>query len=203
MEKICTHCGKVVSRKVHPNTKQPFCNSICYGLWQKGKNFSAQGKPVRERKRCSVDGCESDHFGKGYCRAHYIKIIYSPPKTPTSKTTSKPYKCLQCGKEFLAKHKSPKYCSMKCSGLHRRNPYILKKGYKKILIPTHPRSDKKGYVFEHIVVAEAMLGRALYEKEEVHHKDKNRQNNDKSNLIVCADHKEHMRYHFINSYSKE
>jgi hypothetical protein len=86
---------------------------------------------------------------------------------------------------------------MTCSGLHRRKPFIVKKGYRKVLLPTHPRADAKGYVFEHIIVAEAMIGRPLKRTEEVHHKDFNRQNNEQSNLVVCRNHAEHMRYHAL------
>lgn len=82
-------------------------------------------------------------------------------------------------------------------GLHKRKPFIIKKGYKKLLLPTHPRADAKGYVFEHIIIAEAKIGRPLKGREEVHHKDFNRQNNSPENLVVCRNHAEHMKYHAL------
>lgn len=195
MNRTCTHCQKQITRKVHPRTVNPFCGSSCYGAWQIGKDFQAQGKPKRERKRCNVSGCSNDHFGKGFCRTHYLSVHYSPPKQPTKYTRKSPVACANCGKQFIARHKSPKYCSMKCSSSHQKKPFILKKGYRKLLIPSHPRSDGKGYVFEHIVVAEAAIGRSLFPGEEVHHIDHNKQNNDPSNLLVCANHEEHMKFH--------
>ncbi|WP_370318055.1 HNH endonuclease [Pusillimonas sp. NJUB218] len=92
---------------------------------------------------------------------------------------------------------------MACSGSHRKKPFIIKKGYKKILLPTHPRADAKGYVFEHIIVAEAKIGRPIRDPEEVHHKDFNKLNNSPDNLVVCADHAQHMAYHALPLCSKE
>ena len=65
------------------------------------------------------------------------------------------------------------------------------KGYVMIRQPNHPRARKNGYVLEHILVAEKMLGRPLTATEEVHHKDLNRANNEPSNLKIYANHLEH------------
>jgi hypothetical protein len=198
--KTCHQCGTAITRKVHPRTARPFCGSACYGLWQRGKRFSEQGKPARPSRQCSL--CEAPHFGKGFCRKHYLAVSYTKPAAPT-KTTKKKNNCAQCGKGFIAYQANPKFCSVPCSAAFRKKPFILKKGYKKVLLPMHPRADGKGYVFEHIVIVEATIGRPLRPREEIHHKDFNRQNNSPRNLIVCADHAEHMRYHALPSHRKE
>jgi len=46
----------------------------------------------------------------------------------------------------------------------------------------HPRSGKSGYVFEHIVVAEAMLGPHLVLGESVHHRNGVKHDNRPENL---------------------
>ena len=64
---------------------------------------------------------------------------------------------------------------------------LFNNGYVMIYKPEHPRSRNgnfSGYVYEHIVVAETILGRSLYEGEEVHHLDEQRHNNHPSNLLV-------------------
>lgn len=61
-------------------------------------------------------------------------------------------------------------------------------GYLLVHQPEHPRADKsgayKGYVYEHIVVAETKIGRFLRKAEQVHHLDFNRVNNCPENLLV-------------------
>lgn len=71
-------------------------------------------------------------------------------------------------------------------------------GYVVIYKPNHPNamsSDNwKGYVYEHIVMAEEDLGRLLRKDEEVHHLDLDRSNNRPSNLIVLSK-KAHRKLH--------
>lgn len=68
-------------------------------------------------------------------------------------------------------------------------------GYVHVKVVSHPRQDVRGYVPEHILVAEESVGRHLNDGEYVHHRDGNRQNNDPSNLEVMYSHKEHMDEH--------
>lgn len=68
------------------------------------------------------------------------------------------------------------------------NRYQDTNGYILIYMPTHPRSFSsgsfKGYLYEHILVAEELMGRPLISGEVVHHLDKNRTNNSPENLLV-------------------
>lgn len=72
--------------------------------------------------------------------------------------------------------------------------YITSKGYIKIYEPDHPRADSHGHVFEHISVMTKYLGRDLKEGEEIHHIDKNKQNNSIENLMLFKSHSEHMKF---------
>lgn len=60
------------------------------------------------------------------------------------------------------------------------------RGYILIRQPEHPRADVRGYVYEHILIAEATLGRPLLPHEEVHHDDERKSNNNPRNLIVAS-----------------
>jgi len=57
-----------------------------------------------------------------------------------------------------------------------------KAGYVMLRIPGHPRSSGGGYVFEHIVVMEEMLGRFLSRDESVHHRNGLKDDNRRENL---------------------
>jgi hypothetical protein len=118
--------------------------------------------------------------------------------------------CLNCGKEFYApqwvlrdtERRSGTYCSRACKhqmqGMflsHQRGPDLIEHsaGYLLAWAPEHPRAQR-GRVFQHILVAEQILGRYLESGEQVHHRDRNPQNNDPSNLEVLLA-GEHTRRH--------
>lgn len=76
-------------------------------------------------------------------------------------------------------------------------------GYRLIYLPAHPKAMNNanwvGYVYEHTVVAESILGREIKDNEVVHHLDGNRKNNRYPNLLVLEK-SQHGKLHvWINS----
>lgn len=57
-----------------------------------------------------------------------------------------------------------------------------KAGYLMVRMPEHPRARTHGYVFEHILVMEEVLGRPLFPDETVHHKNGVKDDNRPENL---------------------
>lgn len=74
--------------------------------------------------------------------------------------------------------------------------------YVMVKVPDHPHATKDGYVRQHRLVMEKVLGRYLLPTEEVHHKDGDPTNNDPSNLLVFASHADHLRYEWRERWSK-
>lgn len=72
---------------------------------------------------------------------------------------------------------------------------VTSQGYVEIAVESHPRRSYRGYVFEHILVAEKALGHYLPNGSSVHHIDKNKQNNANSNLVICQDEAYHQLLH--------
>jgi hypothetical protein len=72
--------------------------------------------------------------------------------------------------------------------------FIHKTGYVKIHSPDHPRAVG-GYVFEHVLVMEKVLGRPILSTEAIHHIDEVRHNNDPGNLMLFAKIVMHTRFH--------
>ena len=83
------------------------------------------------------------------------------------------------------------------NGNWRGGRVVTADGYVMIRVgKTHHLADCRGYAYEHRMVAECNLGRDLLPGEEVHHRDEDaRDNNDWSNLIVCASKLEHLQKH--------
>ena len=89
------------------------------------------------------------------------------------------------------------------AGRYKNKQVTFKTGYKLIEVSGHPRAFDGCKMFEHIVVAEKMLGRYLLPGEYVHHIDLNKLNNDESNLVVLT-RREHASHHRqINSLLTE
>ena len=74
-------------------------------------------------------------------------------------------------------------------GRMRNGDYIL------LFMPDHHRAGKKGYVPEHIVIAEKALGRHLPEQAEIHHANTIKWDNRNENLVICESHSYHKLLH--------
>jgi hypothetical protein len=86
---------------------------------------------------------------------------------------------------------------MKITGRHKRKI----DGYISVVCHEHPRSNKKGRIFEHILVAEKKLERFLLPKEVVHHINGIRSDNAPENIYVCSNDAEHKLIHLaIRAY---
>ena len=75
--------------------------------------------------------------------------------------------------------------------------YFISKmaGYEYVIDKNHHRANIDGAVYVHIIEAEKMLGRNLFDGEVVHHKDRNRLNNSYENLLVFESMADHSRFH--------
>ncbi len=60
------------------------------------------------------------------------------------------------------------------------------RGYISIYIPDHPKANSNGYVAEHRLVMEGVLGRSLRSEETVHHKNGVRNDNREENLELWS-----------------
>lgn len=69
-----------------------------------------------------------------------------------------------------------------------------KDGYVLVLCPDHPKARKTGYVLEHRLVMEMMIGRILHDHEVVHHRDGDHSNNHPANLMLFEANADHLRH---------
>lgn len=76
-------------------------------------------------------------------------------------------------------------------------------GYIAYYIPEHHLSGNSGIVYEHMIMAEELLGRELRDGETVHHEDRNKHNNSLDNLMVFKTNADHVAYHMGCEIFKE
>ena len=68
-------------------------------------------------------------------------------------------------------------------------------GYRMLKVDGHPASKNGGYVPEHRYIAESALGRYLEPREQVHHINMNKLDNQIENLAVLANKEDHAKLH--------
>lgn len=82
------------------------------------------------------------------------------------------------------------------NGNWRGGRSVASNGYILIRVGrSHHLADVRGYAYEHRLVAEKKLGRALAAGEVVHHIDGNKQNNNPANVQVMPSMAHHMHEH--------
>lgn len=106
-------------------------------------------------------------------------------------------KCKSCALKGLRKTEYHKANLKKNSGKRGtgKGKYRTNHGYIKIRQEDHPFADKDGFVEEHRVVMEELIGRPLTSKEVVHHINGRKSDNRPSNLWLFSSRREHMQYH--------
>ncbi|MBO0875372.1 MAG: HNH endonuclease [Pseudonocardia sp.] len=72
---------------------------------------------------------------------------------------------------------------------------VASNGYVLVKAHGHHRADARGYVYEHVLVAEQTIGRPLRPGEQVHHRNHIKTDNRPENLEVKASHAHHALEH--------
>ena len=167
----CTNCSKTIYGKIDVRSNNHFCSLSCSASYNNRKRRLTD---IWKDKISSALRCQDMH-----------RI------------------CQYCGTEYRRTTVNQKFCSKKCANKSRRKyldiPDCLENadrkldknlGYVRVYAPMHPEANTWGYVYEHRLIAEQMIGRRLNDNEVVHHKNGKRWDNSPNNLKVM-DKREH------------
>jgi hypothetical protein len=153
----------------------------------------------------------------------YIELVINDPRYSHPKRRKyfgQVVKCIECGKDYFLTNSNLKidrkhYCSDVCQGVGMKeifkgenNPMwkggIIKntQGYIEIKDRNHPLSSKEGYVKEHRLVMEKVIGRFLHRFEVVHHINQIRDDNRIENLILFKNQSAHIEHHNALTFGK-
>lgn len=155
--------------------------------------------------------CEAAHFARGFCQRHYAQLqrgiintsgeLLRPLKRTERRFADSPVcsfpecngpvrTCGWCNKHYLQFRSGIIDAGNNVLREKKSNPgrgwKTYMRGYVKVMCKGHPDADRDGYVLEHRLVMEKVLGRRLTKDEIVHHKDGVRHNNTAENLEVCT-----------------
>jgi len=189
-------CGKQVLAK-------GYCSGH-YRQWRKGqplralRPFYGKAGPYGPNGPCRFNDlpqvrsgewepCLADRATGGWCAGHAAQWYEKRPLKPLRRRRmgcdfpdcSKSHSC----RGFCAAHYQQLRQGKPLTPLNQRKGwYRASNGYIYIWEPDHPNANKHGYVAEHTKAMSAVLGRPLLPGEEVHHRNRQRDDNRPENL---------------------
>lgn len=194
----CENCGKETERRItelaRNKTGRFFCSEPC--------RRAVGGRP-RRRADVVCEWCGKSFYprnlGARFCSRACLNAWQGRGGVFAD--------CEVCGTQFrrspshAGKFQEARWCGRACYDKarikrpldreHNGKPAVLDHyGYVRIYEPEHPRSTKAGWVHEHRLVVERILGRQLSPDEHVHHLNGTKDDNRPENLQVLS-HGEH------------
>jgi len=200
LDLVCESCGTKFQRLPSQRRKRDYCSSECYHK-ERPKNVKPATVLHLECETCGVTftRAKGKENTRHFCsRACYLSSDYhrhlvgeaNALRNPDSKVTEP---CGFCGKDvtrYVSSRGKVFYCDQDCHANAKRKAQVRQVtagGYVRIFVGyDYPGASKSGHVFEHRKVMQDILGRALIDDENVHHRNGVRDDNRPENLELWS-----------------
>lgn len=160
---------KLVLRNTRDIERKKFCSQICKGIYNYPRchPHTYITKGTREKQSVTMKRVWKD-------KPHPMLGKYLSEKTKQKISESQKIRAKLRPESFPRGENHPFW----------KGGRKLNRGYIDILAKGHPRANKNGYIREHTIVAEKILGRFLENNEVVHHINEIKNDNRPENLKV-------------------
>lgn len=189
----CDFCGKKFYRSPSKIRSKVFCNSNCLGLSMLGhkqpiKLVSKRIETIKSKRQFSTCEFCGEEFYRCPSHLRAAKCSYCSIECRIAARKGTKLSTEICEKLSLAQGRGEKHHCWK--GKNRGK-------YRYVICPEEfiQMAGTIGKVQYHRLVVAKHLGRCLRKKEVVHHIDKDKQNNDISNLALFKSQADHQRHH--------
>lgn len=190
----CQQCGKSKWMRPKLAAGRKYCSKACDGASRRVEHpvrMKQSTPPIYPEKAC--DYCGEQYRPKTLVQ-RFCSVRCASTDTQRKRFGSPrgPRSCFKCGREFTPRAGVVgRFCSNECrlSGSKgadapgwRGGRSQMATGYVVIYRPDHPNATRYGYVLEHRLVMEQVIGRPLERHETVHHINGDRSDNRPENL---------------------
>lgn len=184
----CFRCSKQLRRRETDMNKSKTGRVFCSRECLRATGAKPRLRPAKQCKSCGKEFYPSASAGQMYC---------SRDCKDNGGRKYAPRQCEFCGADFTYRAGSRKFCSRDCwtkaqyrrplGRFHNGKPAVVdNNGYVRVFEPSHPKATRGGWVFEHRLVVEGIVGRYLDRDEEVHHINHVRHDNSPGNLQLMS-----------------